>query len=112
MKEAFKAWKFGPVVPSLYTEYQLYGNQPITNFNKSSGIYSILDFDDSLLGEDAKEAIDYTLRATAHLTAADLSNWTHKKGSPWDAVYKGEDGTKPISDDLIKDYFKGFLLKQ
>ncbi len=109
IKENVQAWKFGPVIPVIYNDYKLYGNLPIINFDKSTSIYSWIDVSNSNLGTDAKEAIDYTWRATAHLSAADLSSWTHKDGSPWQQVYSEQDMSIIIDNDKIKDYFKAFI---
>jgi len=108
-KEEIQAWKFGPVVPIIYNDYKLYGNLPITDFDKARNAYSWLGFDSDQLGEDAKEAIDYTWKATKHLSAAQLSDWTHKTGSPWQQVYNSNDMSIPITDEVIKSYFKDFL---
>ncbi|SDR86601.1 Uncharacterized phage-associated protein [Mucilaginibacter mallensis] len=109
IEEDFQAWKFGPVVPTIYNDYQLYGNMAISNFDKSRSIYGSLGFDESSLGEDAKDAINYTWKATAHLSAADLSKWTHKEDGPWAKVYNQLEPSIKIDDNDIKAYFKNFL---
>src|SRR6201996_1377541 len=108
-KEEIQAWKFGPVVPVIYNDYQLYGNLPITNFDKSRNEYSWFGFDNKQLGEDAIDAIDYTWKATGNLSAADLSKWSHREESPWHQVYNPNDMSIRIDDEKIKSYFKGFL---
>ena len=63
IREEFEAWKFGPVVPSIYQSYKLYGSdmiidtgliaKPVNDGNKPE------DFPPSVL-----EAIDYTWQVT------------------------------------------------
>ncbi|MBB6109747.1 Uncharacterized phage-associated protein [Mucilaginibacter lappiensis] len=108
-KEEIQAWKFGPVVPVIYNDYKLYGNNPITDFEKALNSYSLLgkchiDFDD-----DLRDALDYTWKATGNLTAFSLSNWTHLPGSPWQQVYNPRDQSIIIDSERIKEYFKEII---
>ena len=34
--EQFETWKYGPVVPSIYTEFSSYGNDPIKSYAQDS----------------------------------------------------------------------------
>lgn len=102
--EKFQAWKFGPVVPSIYQEYKLYGSRPITDTTLLSYNPHFVTLD-----EHAKEAIDYTWGVTKHLTAEVLSNWTHQANSPWSEVYNPSDWAIPIRDERIKCYFEGLI---
>lgn len=106
IQEEFQAWKFGPVVPRIYDIYKLFGSYPITNTPDylSFGLNDIVDLD-----EKANEAVDYTWKATSHLSATQLSNWTHQEGSPWQKAYNPIDMGISIDKKLIKDYFKKFL---
>lgn len=108
IKEQFEAWKFGPVVPSIYHTYKLYGSDEITD----SYLVPIADVqDDELrsLSETAQEAIDYTWDATKNVTALNLSAWTHKAGSPWALAFKPDMNSIPIENNVIGKYFTSFL---
>lgn len=70
--EFFEAWKFGPVVQSLYSIYRSFGISYITEAN-DRGFEKQLN----ILADTAKDAIAYTWNVTKRLSASALSNWTH-----------------------------------
>ncbi len=108
IREEFEAWKFGPVVPSIYQSYKLYGSdmiidtgliaKPVNEGNKPE------EFPPSVL-----EAIDYTWQVTKKLTANNLSLWSHLEGSPWAQVYNPNYTSQVIRNDSIKEYFQMLL---
>jgi len=108
VEEGFQAWKFGPVVPSIYHTYKLYGSSEITDADlvAASEIYKAELLS---LPETAWEAIDYTWDATKDLSAITLSTWTHKIGSPWADVFQPNKNSIPIPDQKIGEYFTGIL---
>ncbi|OOQ60921.1 Panacea domain-containing protein [Mucilaginibacter pedocola] len=108
INEEVQAWKFGPVIPAIYNDYKRYGREPISSFDQVESVYCF-GFNDSVLDKDAIEALDYTWKATAHLSASDLSAWTHKHGSPWAEVYNPKDMSIPIKKESIRQYFRNFL---
>jgi uncharacterized phage-associated protein len=108
IKEEFEAWKFGPVVQSIYHDYKLYGSDAIID----TGL--IAEDGDKLEAEDlnsaAVDAIEYTWQVTKHLTASQLSRWSHLDGSPWAQVYSERQYSIPIKNTAIKEYFEKVLL--
>jgi uncharacterized phage-associated protein len=109
IKEEFQAWKFGPVVPAIYQDYKLYGSDKIIDIGLITSSYNILDL--AKLDGNALDAINYTWEATKGLSATALSSWSHKKGGPWDRVYKPGEMDLTIDNTFIKEYFKGLLFK-
>lgn len=101
--ELFEAWKFGPVIQSIYKEYQSYGNNPITELSGKR------DKELQNISESAKQAIDFTWAVTKDLSASSLSNWTHKQGSPWAKAYTPDVWSIVIGNDAIKNYFTELL---
>src|ERR1700743_3270603 len=63
VREAFQAWKFGPVVPDIYRIFKFYGSKPITD---TDYLFAIDDYSSNLknLDEGALEAIEMTWDAT------------------------------------------------
>jgi uncharacterized phage-associated protein len=115
--ETIEAWKYGPVVRSLYYEFRDVGSQPIPrkayefDFVKGTTKFSftvpIIDAND----EASKALMGRVWDVYGGLTAAQLSKMTHESGSPWaevwtaaqaDGVIKGRD----IPNNLIQAYFK------
>src|SRR5271154_5310253 len=83
LDENVEAWRFGPVVPSLYREFKEFGNCPITRLAKISPIWNraaTLTGDGSVY---AKRVIKRVWEVYKHLTAVQLSNLTHEPNSPW-----------------------------
>lgn len=103
IEENFEAWKFGPVVQPIYDLYKEYGISPIKSTRSEA------DKDLEKLDPRARAAIEYTWKATSKLSAMVLSNWTHKKDSPWYKTYRPNVWSIAIDNNLIKDYFKDFL---
>ncbi|GGB08112.1 Panacea domain-containing protein [Puia dinghuensis] len=108
IEEEFEAWKYGPVIPSIYRRYQLYGSEEINDLEL---IFDVSDLETALLNlsYEAHDAIDYTWEATKNLSAVQLSAWTHKAGSPWAEAFKPDVKSIPIKNDRIGQYFTGFL---
>lgn len=110
LNENFEAWKFGPVLPSLYHECKKYG---------PSGINCYLEDMDLTTGQSApaplptdeitNDIVEFVWGAYGHYQASVLSEWTHAKGGPWDQVTNGGANiirNQDIPNDLIKIYFE------
>jgi uncharacterized phage-associated protein len=126
LDEHVEAWKWGPVIPSVYHEFKECGNDPIgpKRFTKVAlGSYlgrSRIHFNtpkiDDCPGdtERAKAVTGRVWHAHKDITAIRLSMMTHQPGSPWDIAWKESGGRRgtDISDDLIKEHFKKLLEAQ
>ena len=105
--EPIQAWKHGPVIPSLFHEFKVYTNNPITgrsfelNRDGSTWVSSIPRSD-----RQARGAVSGTWRAYGHLIAASLRNRTHAPDTPWRQVYdeEGKHGSV-IPTDLVREHF-------
>lgn len=78
------AWQLGPVVPNVYYEYCSYAGRPIVEDYSSS----ISKVDEDILN---RIIINY-LSVPANV----LVNKTHKKGSPWDIIYRNGAGNRNV----------------
>src|SRR5262249_39748786 len=108
--QPFEAWEYGPVVQDLYHQFKRFGKEPITGratvLNKSSATYDLAKYDisrdDILL---LTELVDFY----AGIPAGKLSDMSHERGGPWDAVWNYEGRSNPgmfIPDQIIADWFK------
>jgi len=115
ISETFQAWKFGPVVPAIYNDYKLYGSSPISDtstlFILSDIGYGFKEPDLSELDKKAIESIDITWNALKDSNAIQLSNWTHKAGSPWADHFVSGINDIPIPNKDIENYFKKEFIK-
>jgi uncharacterized phage-associated protein len=97
VNEPVLAWKYGPVIPSLYREYKSYGSSPIANDvpSKPEG------FD-----PEQEDTIEQVWRGYGKRTGVSLSALTHEPGSPWSITVKSLGLNSDISNDLIEDHYK------
>lgn len=108
INEPIQAWKFGPVVASLYHEFKKFGAGPI----KVSG--SPVQLDSSL-----EPLLERIWNVYGHLSARELSDLTHVKGSPWWEAndsdhrdYGALTRDRKISNAAIRKYFEDLALRR
>lgn len=96
--DAIEAWDFGPVVPSVYHEYKVYGNAIIPqNDDDNSWCYQrIRPEDQSMINGIVEEAAKYS--------AAQLVQITHNQ-TPWKNAYR-KGFNNEISNAAILDFFE------
>ena len=96
LREPVQAWKYGPVVPSLY--HAVKGNREIAE------PFPMIQSWKDVLHQDERGILDETLEFYGHFTGRQLSSLTHEKGTPWDETW---DGTfhKDIPNKSIEAYY-------
>ena len=98
--EKIEAWRYGPVVPSLYHEFKRFGNQPIDGFS----INSPEDISPVIASDDILTSL-ILLRVWKNYkknNAGKLSNITHGYGSFWDKVYNSSANEEiPYEEQLL-----------
>lgn len=96
--EDFLAWKYGPVVQSVYDEFQYFKGNPITKFSKNSnGDVSIADEKSS---PTLSKILNDVWREYSNYSGIELSNFTHQEGTAW---YKAtESGNQSLNYVDIK----------
>lgn len=95
--EDIEAWKYGPVVPSIYQTYKYNKKE---NISKIKGDFSLDKYDSKTI-----ELLLAVINDYGKYSSSELINITHEKGSPWDMVYK-ENENNIISKESILKYFK------
>ena len=97
INEPAEAWRYGPVVPSVYHRYKSFRGDPITTepVDRSDA------FDD-----EQRDVIKQVHEVYGDFTAAQLSALTHKPGTPWDVTYREYGAGVIIPNELIRDYYK------
>lgn len=98
IRDDVEAWKYGPVIPTLYDTIRSYGARHIdAPLLASSGSEEALD--------DASERIiRQTFEKYGAYSGPALSRLTHMPGTPWERVYDGSFGAV-IPVDLIEDHY-------
>ncbi len=79
--EPIEAWRYGPVVQSLYKEFKRFRASPITeNANVSSS--------SETLDSESKALVDAVWEKYRSLSSIQLSTLTHEPGYAWDLTRK------------------------
>ena len=111
INERPEAWKYGPVVPSLYHEFKKFGNEPIaspaTYYDPESGrLVPHAPPSD----EAARSFMNRIWEVYRSFSAIQLSSMTHKPGTPWYITWHDQGGKDfqgtDIPQDLIRDHYK------
>lgn len=102
-----EAWKFGPVIPSVYHSFKIYGKNPIT---KRTTVFietkDGLEIEEPVLHDSEAKTICNFVWKKYGLTYSDneLVTMMHGKGTPWGQVYvEGENN--PIPELYTKLYY-------
>ena len=97
INEPVEAWRYGPVVPSVYHTYKAFRGNPITTVPIDQ--VDCFDEEESLI-------IDGVLEAYREYTPWMLSSITHQPNTPWAQVYSSGIGHGAIvPNELIKEYY-------
>ena len=92
--EEIEAWDFGPVVPSVYHRYKIYG---------SSNIPYVSAEKDFPFSEEDKKLIDGIICQCVKYSALELMKMTHNQ-APWQNAYRPYRSEK-ITNESIRKYF-------
>jgi uncharacterized phage-associated protein len=99
--EGIEAWRYGPVIPSIYHEFKEFANNPITKGHYVTTLNSapiIKSDDDDVLKILNAEWIHYRNK-----DGFDLSNITHEAGGAWDKAYNKRGVNSVLGDEDIKE---------
>ena len=115
LSETVEAWRWGPVIPSLYWCFNHYGGNPITEFAVArrgdsfcGDLTSISEIPTGPEGDSLREVLNEVWRVLGKFSGIHLSNLTHLKDSPWDITWSAQKGRRgvDINDEEIKRYFQ------
>lgn len=84
--EEVQAWKYGPVVPSVYDDFRHYGRGAIERQKAiwtEEGELAV----PSVTDPDTQQLLDSVWDAYKHLDGFQLSDITHEPNTPWDIVW-------------------------
>ncbi len=107
LTEPVEAWKYGPVVPSIYYSFKDYGGETIKqmvtagNANESALV--------TLSDPDLVPFLEKIWEVYGQFSGVDLSAMTHQDNTPWKQVWdtQGKHSNNVIiPNDLIKEYYQ------
>lgn len=113
LKENIEAWRYGPVIPSLYHEFKSNGPNPISeratffDLEKENDSYFIdLDIAEipSCTDSELFELLDEVWHMYKKYNGGELIELTHQRGTPWDKAYEPDmNNVIPVED--IRDHY-------
>ncbi|MCU7366814.1 DUF4065 domain-containing protein [Pantoea stewartii] len=92
------AWKYGPVIPSVYTALRQYRSSPVTAPVRCAET----NFD-----EHTDALLNSIFDTYGKLSGTQLSEFTHRANTPWSVTREKHEDI--ISDNLIKNYYERLL---
>lgn len=103
IKDPVQAWRHGPVIPNLYRALKKYGSRNIDEFiyDPHSGAKIEAEFTS---GQDMVITTIYEVYSDLH--AFQLSDLTHKPGTPWDQKYDPDEMFTVIPNPMIASYYR------
>lgn len=105
--DKIEAWKYGPVVPSIYHEFKHFKKENITTKSKFVTFTEDFEFIEEtpvLTDENDKKIVQIVWNMYGELSANRLVDLTHKSGTPWGVTYVAGQNNQ-ISNSLIKEYY-------
>jgi len=111
IEEIVEAWRYGPVIQSLYYELRGFGSMQVTKEIDEVGISDENDFTfvpvEKPTDEKVTVHLDEVWKSYSKYTGPQLSNFTHQQGTPWDRAYNSDNHGKTaiINDNSIKEHF-------
>lgn len=105
-----EAWKFGPVIPSVYHSFKIYGSGNIT---KKTQVFVDENFNDEqpemeepkLNGNEEKKICEFVWKNYGSFSASMLVSMLHKEGTPWKLFYREGENVE-IPDFVTKSYYE------
>lgn len=95
--EDIEAWVYGPVIPTIYHTFKIYGKNPI---RETKGNYSI----DNIPSDELEVLSDVYLRY-GNYEPTELMWTTHEKGTPWQINYHEGERNIVIPQQEMREYY-------
>ena len=98
--EPVEAWRYGPVVPSVYRRYRSFGRDSITTVPVDRS---------ELLDERHQDLIEVVEEVYRSYSALELSSLTHQPDTPWDVTRRKHGIGAIIPNELIRKHYRELL---
>lgn len=110
--DAVEAWRYGPVIPEVYSAFRAYGDMRITHLETCR---TSLDDTDAvrrrygelteLVGDEVAAIISGVLKEYVKYSGWQLVKMTHGDNTPWKKAYK-RGRNNIISTDIIREFYR------
>jgi uncharacterized phage-associated protein len=95
--DRIEAWKYGPVIPRLYHDMKGYGAGSVTG---------LLPVDSPELDLHEADIIRQIYNIYGRMNGVQLSELTHRPGTPWHITWHPDSFGDAISNDLIAEHYR------
>ncbi len=104
-----EAWRYGPVIPSVYHSFKQFKANPITentvvmnwNAEKCTPEFHTPKLED----KEAREIVEMVWKRYHSKTDSEMVSLTHHQGTPWDMCYI-EGKNEIVPDEITEWYYK------
>lgn len=103
VNEPVEAWKFGPVFPKLYHAIKRYGRGSVDEVPEVPLDHE--EDEEADLTESEKKLIKAVYNGYKHLNGMELSELTHKEGTPWKATSWMKTWSNEIDPASIRKHY-------
>ena len=103
--ENVEAWRYGPVIPSLYRRLKKYGSRGVSEILPPA----FFGLKTQTLEGDDERLVDLVFEKYGTLSGPQLSHLTHREGTPWQQNYHPNEMGTEIDDQLIRAHYKQLL---
>ncbi|HEX8415686.1 MAG TPA: type II toxin-antitoxin system antitoxin SocA domain-containing protein [Sphingomicrobium sp.] len=104
LNERVEAWRYGPVVPSLYRRLKKFGSGAVTETVPPPMFGGREDLED----ED-RQLLDIVFEKYGRFNGVQLSHLTHRPGTPWAESYEPGSYGADIDDSQIRTHYATLL---
>ena len=107
-----EAWKYGPVIPSVYHTFKHNRRNPIRehavvsqwNFDKKEEVFNTPELTDPI----AKTIVEAVWKRYLNVSDGELIDLTHREGTPWSMSYEPQQNNE-IPDLYTEAFYKKLL---
>ena len=98
--EDFDAWRFGPVLPSVYHQFKVFSSNPIPVDHPFVQWQPPLD-----VNSDSSQLIDRVLDVYGNAGSFQLVSMSHAPDGPWAKAWEPSSLSSIIDNESIRQYF-------
>jgi uncharacterized phage-associated protein len=107
-----EAWKYGPVIPSVYHSFKQYKANPINEQTvvmtwDEENMHPVFETP-NLTDKEEKRIVKMVWKRYSSYSDNELVTLTHVKGTPWDMCFI-KDENVAIPDILTEDYYRRLI---
>lgn len=104
LDETVEAWRYGPVVPSLYRRLKKFGSNAVTE-----PVPPPMFGGREELADEDRQLLDLVYEKYGRFSGVQLSHLTHKPGTPWAEAYVPGEYGLDIDDSVIRTHYATIL---